>query len=152
MVERATTYRSIRSRQPHQFAKPDSNHHILYFAAEKNGQETWKTHVTTMLDAAYDAKRGLSVIQRENGSQSRFLMSLSIGEMFEFNDNGGEVFLCVVRQIEQSGRIHYKSHTDARDSSTLKKENLYFSPKKMQALGARKVTVTPLGKIRDAND
>ena len=81
-------------------------------------------------------------------------MSLSIGELFEVDDPKGELgrILCVVRKIDQTGRLHYKQHIDARASGDLSPLNLYVSPKQMYEHSARKVTVTPVGQIRWAND
>ncbi|EAQ81639.1 hyopthetical protein [Blastopirellula marina DSM 3645] len=155
LVERGETWRKIGSGEASKFIKPGSNHHISYFAISRKGRESWKAHVTIMLDAACIAKESINngkIVNRSIGDQGRFLMSLSIGEMFEITNNGGEILLCVVRKIDQSGRIYYKIHDDARESMDLKKDNLYMSPSKMQQFDARKVTVTPLGKIRNAND
>jgi hypothetical protein len=73
--------------------------------------------------------------------------------MFEMVRPDGEVLLCVVRKMDQrSKRVYYKRHTDARDTEAINKDNLYLSPKKMLEVGAKKVTVDPIGRIRWAND
>jgi len=156
MVEEGQTFRPVREGNNTQFTKPGSNHHIAYFATTENGEEVWKGEVTVMWDAARQAKdpsKNGNLVRRDDGRQGRFIMSLSIGEMFELMQDDGEVVLCVVRKIDQrSKRVFFKYHTDARPVADLNKENLYLTPKNLQKRHARKVTVTPLGKIRHAND
>jgi hypothetical protein len=80
-------------------------------------------------------------------------MSLSTGEMFEMVKPDGEIQLCVVRKMDQrSKRVYYKLHTDARETELINKDNFYLTPKRMQEVGARKVTVDLLGRVRWAND
>lgn len=156
MVEEGQTFRPIREGDNRQLTKPGSNHHIAYFAVEENGEEVWKGEVTVMWDAARRAKdldKCGSMVCRDDGRQGRFVMSLSIGEMFEMTQDDGEIVLCVVRKIDQrSRRVFYKKHTDARPVADLNNDNLYLTPKNMQLRDARKVTVTPLGQIRNASD
>lgn len=156
MVEEGQTFRPIRDGSSSQLTKPGSNHHIAYYAEDEKGEEVWKGEVSAMWDAARRAKNADAcgnMVNRTNGGQGRFIMSLSIGEMFEMTKEDGEIVLCVVRKIDQrSKRVFYKLHTDARPVADLNKDNLYLTPKNMQKRDARKVTVSPLGQIRNAND
>jgi len=153
MLEESETFRQVSERRSTQFVKPGNNHHIIYWADGDGANEKWSADVVTMWEAAKRARAGQSPIDRVPPKGNRFVMSLSTGEMFEMVDKDGEVVLCVVRKMDQrSKRVYYKFHTDARETDLINKDNLYMSPKKMQEVGAKKVTVDPLGRIRWAND
>jgi len=153
MLEESETFRSVSGRRDYQFVKPGNNHHIIYWAQVDEEKEKWSAKVVTMWDAAKRARFGLPPVNTTPPKGKRFVMSLSIGEMFEMVDDDGEIQLCVVRKMDQrSRRVYYKLHQDAREAEIINKDNLYLSPKKLQEKSARKVTVTPLGRIRWAND
>lgn len=153
MLEESETFRRVSDRRDSQFVKPGNNHHIIYWGEGDGEDEKWSAEVVTMWDAAKRARTGKPPIDRTAPKGKRFVMSLSAGEMFEMVGAGGEVLLCVVRKMDQrSKRVYYKLHTDARETDLINKDNLYLSPKKMQEVGAKKVTVDPLGRIRWAND
>jgi CRISPR-associated endonuclease Csn1 len=153
MLEESETFRQVSSRRSTQFVKPGNNHHIIYWAEGDGENEKWTADVITMWDAAKRARSSLPPIDRTPPHGKRFVMSLSAGEMFELVDPNGEVQLCVVRKMDQrSKRVYYKRDTDARETEQINKDNLYLSPKRMQEVGAKKVVVDPLGRIRWAND
>lgn len=160
MLENKSTLRSVGDRRNYQYAQPGNNHHIAYReTADNKGNPVWIGEVTTTWDAALRARtkvngKSLPLVDQSDNEQGRFVMSLSIGELFEIDDPKGEPgrILCVVRKIDGTGRLHYKQHTDARKADELKPLNLYVSPKNMQKFNARKVTVTPVGQVRWAND
>lgn len=153
MLEESETFRKVSERRSDQYVKPGNNHHIIYWAEGDGANEKWSAEVVTMWDAARRARAGLPPIDRSPPKGKRFVMSLSAGEMFEMVGKGGEVQLCVVRKMDQrSKRVYYKRDTDAREVELINKDNLYLSPKRMQEVGAKKVTVDPLGRIRWAND
>jgi hypothetical protein len=106
-----------------------------------------------MWEATQRAKQRLPIIDRNNTEKEKFLFSLTIGEIFEIDDERGGRVLCVVRKIDQrSKRVDYKYLKDARTAGEIEKDRLYFSPEKMQKKNACKVTVDRLGRIRRAND
>ncbi len=166
MLEESATFRPVctdednrrrkennRSTREGQYVKPGNNHHIVYWAQGESESEKWSAEVITMWDAAKRARDGLPSIDRIPEKGKRFVMSFSIGEMFEMVGDDGEIKLCVVRKMDQrSKRIYFKLHTDARETEKINKDNLYMSPKKMQERSVRKVTVDPLGHIRWASD
>ncbi len=93
------------------------------------------------------------MVDKRDSDSGRFVMSLTLGELFEIDGEGGERLLCTVRMLDQrSGYLHYKLHTDARKAGDIKKDNLYLSAKATQQRNAQKVTVDPIGRIRRAND
>lgn len=153
MLEESKTFRRVSDRRDGQNVKPGNNHHIIYWAQGEGDQEKWSADVVTMWDAAKRARAGLPPVDRAPPNGRRFVMSLSINEMFEMVDGRGEIVLCVVRKMDQrSKRVYYKLHLDARPTEEINKDNLYLSPKGMVEKSARKVTVDPLGRIRWAND
>jgi CRISPR-associated endonuclease Csn1 len=153
MLEESETFRPVSERRDFQQVKPGNNHHIVYWAQGDGKKEKWSANVVTMWDAAKRAGRGLPPVDTDPPEGKRFVMSLSIGEMFEIVGDDGEIKLCVVRKMDQrSKRVFYKFHTDARETDLINKDNLYLSPKAMKERSARKVTVDPLGRIRWAND
>lgn len=153
MKEEGKTLRSVSERRSYQYVKPGNNHHIVYRSVRKRDRETWTADVVTMWEASLRARNGASMIDRSDGDKGRFVMSLSIGEMFEIDGDSGERVLCVVQKLSQANqRLTFKLHIDARPSDDVRKDNLNLSPTKMRERNARKVTVDPLGRIRRAND
>jgi CRISPR-associated endonuclease Csn1 len=153
LVEESTTSRRVSTSRQFQYVKPGSNHHIVYRATGQGQGERWIAEVVAMWDACGRALRGEPLVNRVSTEQARFVMSLSIGEMFEMIRDDGEIICCVVRKIDQPGRrMHYKLHTDARPAGEIKKDNLCKSPDKLRLAQARKITVDALGQIRDAAD
>ena len=149
MLEESDTFQKIR---PGGFVKLGSNHHIVYRKNTASPNAPWEGKVVTMLEAAQRVKQKLPIVDRSDRDDQRFIMSLSIGEMFLIEENGEEK-LCVVRKIDQrSRRVNYKLHADARPAKLIDADNLYLSPSKMRRVNARKVTVDLLGTIRWAND
>ncbi len=152
MIESGETFRRVSPARSYQFVKPGNNHHVVYRAVAKAGRIQWTAEVVTMWDAAARALKGLPVVDRSDHGEEQFLMSLSIGEMFEIDGDEGRRVLCVVRKINQRDkRISYKVHTDARKADEIEADNLYLSIKQMQQRNARKVTVDPTGQIRRAD-
>lgn len=160
MLENKSTLRRVSDRRSIHYAQPGNNHHIAYReTTDKKGNRVWVGEVTSTWDAAICGRtkingKSLPLVDMSETDQGKFVMSLSIGELFKIDDPKGELgrILCVVRKIDGTGRLHYKLHSDARKADELKPLNLYISPKNMQKYGARKVTVTPVGEIRWAND
>ncbi|MGD0384441.1 MAG: type II CRISPR RNA-guided endonuclease Cas9 [Thermoguttaceae bacterium] len=152
VIESGKTMRPASVRRAYQYVNPKSNHHIVYRLVTKKGKPVWIAEVIPMCDAALRALQGLSLIDRLDREGEKFLMSLSIGEIFQINGDK-EPILCVVKKIRRTdNRLYYKLHTDARSSKEIDKENLYLSPKKMQERKACKVIIDRLGRIRSAND
>jgi len=151
MLKEGKTFRHVSERRSTHFVKPGNNHHIWY--REQDGK--WNAQVVTMWDAARRGRSGEPVVdQRPETGDGRFVMSLALGELFEIDgDEDGQRLLCVVRKLDQRSKLlYYKPHTDARLAGEINKDNLYLSPKRMQDLNARKVTVDPIGRIRRAGD
>jgi len=152
MLEESKTFRPVSTRRPGQHVKPGNNHHIVYRAVEINGQTRWQGEVVTMWDAARRGRNGQPLVDRGDRDGAKFVMSLSINEAFLIDGDGGPQ-LCIVRKLDQrSGRLHYKLHTDARQSGEINRDNLSLSANALRAANARKVAIDPLGRLRNASD
>jgi CRISPR-associated endonuclease Csn1 len=153
MIERSETFRPVSDRRSFQSVKPGSNHHIVYYEQGSGDDAQWAGRVVTMWDAAKRGRRGLPLVDHADTEAGRFVMSLSIGEMFEMDGPDKSRQLCVIYKMSQNnGRIHYKLHTDARVAGEINADNQYLSPQNMHDVHARKVLVDPLGRRRWAND
>jgi len=153
MIENKTTLRPPSERRDFQWVQPGNNHHIVYREQDTKKGAVWNGEVATMMDTAIRGRSGQPLVDITPETQNgRFVMSLTLGELFEIDGEDGERILCVVRKLDGTGRMHYKQHTDARPSGEIIKDNLYISPKAMQKRNARKVTVDPLGRVRRAGD
>jgi CRISPR-associated endonuclease Csn1 len=154
MIENKTTLRPPSERRNFQWVQPGNNHHIVYRVTETGKGPVWNGEVVTMMDAAIRGRNGKPLVdltpETENG---RFVMSLTLGELFEIDGEDGSRMLCVVRKMRQlDGLLYFKQNTDARPSSAFISDKPYASPKTMQKLNAHKVTVDTLGRIRRAGD
>jgi len=134
--------------------KPGSTHHLCLFRWTENGKHKGGADFVTLLKAARRRKRKEPIIQRTPSPDhptippdAQFVMSLSKGEMVLADWNGTEKLLVFKTAASTQGQIYFAEHTDARRSSQQAK---YVA--NANTLRARKVTVTPLGRIRWAND
>lgn len=138
----------------------ESNHHVEIYAETKpDGSEgRWDGEVVSMLEAYQRKKAGKPVIQKDHGPLVEFKFSLAPGEVIECDDGSGGRRLLVVRSVSEftSGAIELGlvPPVDAR----LKKEIvagkafLRRGPEWLRQQRARKVAVSPLGDIHEAND
>lgn len=131
--------------------EPGRNHHIVIFKytdGKKKGQ--WDGEVVTTFDAAQRLKEKKPVIQRDVGEGKEFVMSLSINEMVRIGE--GDAARCYKMQkiSAPTKQIMFRLHTAATIDN--KEECLLIMPEPLRKVGAVKVTVTPTGKVKEAND
>lgn len=113
MLEKSETMRRVSDRRSYHYVLTKNNHHIAYRAVGDGDREKWTAEVVSMWEAAFRARSGKPVVDRSDGDKGRFVMSVSIGEMFEIDADNGERLLGVVRKADQrSKRLHYKAHTE----------------------------------------
>lgn len=139
------------------FVSPGNNHHIEIFEqTDKKGKVKWVGRVVSLYECYRRQAKGLPVIEREDPDGGRFVFSLCGGDMVEMLDESGAIQLFIVRGISAftNGTIQlsFMRHSDARDISKVPKQGRAKVPNVMQQLQCRKVSVTPLGEIRYAND
>jgi CRISPR-associated endonuclease Csn1 len=131
--------------------KLGSNHHIeIIETTDKKGRSQRLGKVVSTFEAAQRIRRRQPIIQRDHGPDSKFIMSLSINEMFLLQLQDGSEVLHRVQKLSEGG-IVLRPHNYAGKVSG------YDRPPQIQrrtenTLRGRKVAVDPLGRIQDAND
>lgn len=80
-------------------------------------------------------------------ANAKFVMSLSKGEMVMANWKDEQKLLIFKTAASTQGQIYFAEHVDARKSADYKKFVVNAN-----TLNAQKVTVDPLGRVRNAND
>jgi hypothetical protein len=138
----------------------ESNHHIEIFAElDQDGREVeWDGHVVALADAHKRMKLHQPVIQREFGSNRRFLFSLSPGEIVECNTDSGERRLFVLRKMSHLAtgqtQVGFAPVHDARQAKIMQTSRawLWAGPNSLRERQARKVAVNPLGDVSEAHD
>jgi CRISPR-associated endonuclease Csn1 len=139
------------------FVSPGNNHHIEIFEqVDKKGKVKWVGRVVSLYECYRRQAKGLPVIDRVHPDGGRFVFSLCGGDMVEMLDAGGVRRLYVVRGISEfsSGALvlDFLQHTDARGITKVPRAGRTKVPNVMFQAKCRKVSVTPLGEIRYAND
>lgn len=131
--------------------KPDNTHHVVLFDLPGSSATRPKRELisVTMLEAAERVKERKPILQRRHPSNedARFLFSLSRGEMVCATLRGEEGLFVFLNAAATSQEMRFKKHNDARPP---KGPALYTA--KRNAFQGVKVTVDPIGRIRNAND
>jgi len=137
-----------------------SNHHMEIFAVkDAKGRTRCVGRVVSCYEAMRRLAKRLPVVDRTPPDGGRFLFSLGSGEIVELKNAEGRTARYRIRTVSQakSGSIEIAGArlTDAR----LKKEIMtsgnwlrITSLDDLIRMACRKVTVTPLGEVRYAND
>lgn len=133
------------------WVKPGNTHHIALFElpAQPGKKPKRDMIAVTMMEAAQRARRGEPLVCRTHPTipEAKFLFSLCWGEMIWANIRGREDLYVYRTAASTSGQIWFVAHTDARPSAQAEKFSI-----KVNTLNGVKVTVDPLGRIRNAND
>ncbi len=145
------TIQPIRSGERTAYVKPGNTHHISIFELppDSKGKAKRVMHAVTMLEATQRTKDRLPLIAKEHPEYpaARFLFSLSWGETVLATIKGKEGLFVYVTAASTTGQMQFVFHTDARMASEKDKYSA-----KPGTLECQKVTVDPLGRIRNAND
>lgn len=139
------------------FVSPGNNHHIEIFEqTDKKGKLKWVGRVVSLYECYRRQAQGLPVIDRIHPEGGRFVFSLSKGDMVEMRNERGNRELYIVRKMSKNiqGAIQllFLDHNDARDVTKVPVKGRLKVPNIMFQEECRKVSVTPLGEIRYAND
>jgi len=134
------------------YAASGSNHHMEIFdCKDDKGRPKWDAEVVTMFEAMRRLKAREPIVRKDHGPGKGFVCSITSGDMATIQD-GGEEKLMVLSSVwvEQGGskRVQYYSHTDAAAKKKMPKPSLST----LREVRFQKVTVSPLGEIRPAND
>lgn len=141
--------------------KAESNHHVeIYAELEEKGRETeWAGAVVPLLEAVRRKRAGAPIFKKDHGPGTEYKFSLSAGEVVECeNESTGERRLFHVRgctQMSAGGvRVFLAPIADARQKTEIVEDDLYLRPvpNTLRRWKARKVRVTALGDVEEAND
>lgn len=132
--------------------KPGNTHHVAIFELPDGKRVPL---FVTMLEAAKRARQKgpngqtVSIVQRNHPDypEARFIMSLSSTELLLANWKGQSRLLQFRTCAQTQGQLYFADARDARPAS--QKEKFVANA---NTLDARKVTVSPLGELRWAND
>lgn len=124
------------------FAETTANHHVAIWR-EGNGRIS--SEIVSLFEASRRLVRREPIICRQR-EMSSFIMSLAPGDTLriEAGDRSG---YWTVQGIWSSGQIVIHRGTDAVGASVFRP-----TASSLLALGARKVSVDPIGRVRPAND
>jgi len=136
------------------YVAPGANHHMEIFEyKDAKGNVKWDAYVVTMLQAAQRLKAGEPIVRKHDGPGKRSICSITSGDMATIEEDGKQK-LIVVRGLCRDGRVEFVRHTEARLKKDIKTAKEWFikTPNGLQSMKFQKVTVTPLGEVRQAND
>ncbi len=132
----------------------DSNHHMeIVEVTDKKGNAKWEDIIVSQYEALCRQRRGESVVQRDHGPEKRFVCSLAVGDTVEMDDEKGARHLYKVRTVSKD-YLAFTLLSDARIQKEIAQAKDWVA---IRLNGARrrvcqKMTVTPLGEVRRAND
>jgi len=137
---------------------PSGNHHLEIFEVEgKKGRKKWIGRMVTRLDALQRLRRHEPVVNRTH-PEGQFVFSLAPGDTIELDADDGGRQLYSIRSVSKqrngATRVEYVDVKDARQKADIRTAGDWQSPAldTLRKRNAQKVTVTPLGEIRWAND
>lgn len=139
------------------YADLGDNHHIAIFRLP-DGKTDFE--VVSLFEAARRLAKREPVVRRERNDGAQFIMSLSSGDVIEFQE-GEEEGLWVVHGIASNGRPTLAGINDARPTSVKESEKRGMDGKRkdfeprfggFMLRRPRKVSIDPIGRIRPAND
>ncbi len=133
---------SLMARVSTGYADPGSNHHIAIYRLP-SGKTDFE--VVSLFKASQRKARREPVV-RKTRDDAEFVMSLAPGEAIEFPD-GERKGVWIVTSVWSNGPIVIEGAADAAHVTI-------FRPGATELLreGARKVSVDPIGRVRQAND
>ncbi len=127
------------------YAATGNNHHIAIYRTTDGKIES---EVVSLFEAVKRVSRREGVVRRASSSGASLLMSLSLGDTFLI-PSGDRVGYWTVKTIAGNGQVFCKPLNSADPSPS---GQWGPSPGPLVKLGARKVSVDPIGRIRSAND
>jgi len=136
----------------YRYLAPSSNHHIEIFSSpDGNGKSKRYFRVVSLFEAAKRIRNSQPVIDRVHENGHRFLMSLSINEMFMLKMENETYALHRIQKMDKKGSVILRPHTYSGKVSDTDKPPL-IQRKSHSTIEGYKVTVDPLGRIHPAND
>lgn len=141
--------------RPNIWVEPGANHHVEIFKIkDKKGNVKQDGILVTTFEAYNRKLYGQAIIQKDQESDKKFIMSLSQNEMILLKlDDGSKVLHRTQKMSQSKGNIGiiFRPHTYGGKLSDYDKQPL-IQRRSPSTLIGQKVTVDPLGRIRWAND
>jgi len=135
-----------------------SNHHIeILEVKDKKGQTKWESVVVSRYEAIRRLRAHEPIVQRDHGDGKKFVFSLVGGDTISLEQDGVNA-LYIVRTISKTkkGRVtvEYVHINDGRKKTDIKSAKAWKTGdmEPLRKMKCRKVSVTPLGEVRWAND
>ncbi len=170
MTENSDMARHVSDDRAFQFVEPGSNHHIVIYdllnkqgepILNRDGKPKRDGDVVPMMDVAIrvtrllseqkgEKKKRISLIDKELGTGKKFVMSLSINEMFMLEMQDGSHSLHRIQKLSP-GSVILRPHTYAGKVSDYDKPPI-IQRRTPNTLRGEKVTVDRLGRLRRAAD
>jgi CRISPR-associated endonuclease Csn1 len=125
------------------YADLGSNHHVAIYR-KPSGEPEFE--VVSLYEAVRRLKANEPVVRRDR-SDAQFVMSLSLGDTIMLPEGHDKGRLRVVQSIWASGVVVTLSNTDALGETVWRP-----SAGSLLSMGARKISVDPIGRIREARD
>jgi CRISPR-associated endonuclease Csn1 len=146
--------------KPHQrHVVSDANHHAEIVAVkDAKGRVKWEGHIVPLHEAYRRLKAKDPVVKKDHGEDKRFLFSLAPGDLIELDSKSGDRTAFRVRGISYAGgrylNVEYVRNNDAKLKKEIKASKHWYTGliDPLRKLDCRKVTITPLGEVRYAND
>ena len=136
-----------------------SNHHLeVYEVLDTKGNPQWQGVVVNRYEAMRRKRDKEDIVRKDHGPGTRFLFTLAPGEMIQLKDQNGKFNLYRIRTYTQikgkNFQLWYVDVNDARIENEIKAAKQFYSKTadSFRKAECRKVTITPLGKVRWAND
>lgn len=126
------------------YAAASDNHHMAIYRSI-DGKVSYRT--VSRIEAARRTARKEPVVQRVLPDGAQLLFTLTPGTTLAFPNNNGRPIYRVVTSVWDSGQIVLVDHTEA-GGTVWKRPNA----SSLVAMGAKKVSVDPIGRVRPARD
>lgn len=156
-VRKSETVMKIGKKGKERNVSTGSNSHIEVFeVTDARGRVKWDGWTVTSFEAMQRLRKGLPVVNRVGKDENwKFRFSLAGGDIIELNRKDGSRGLYIVKVItvarvggKEYARINY---SPINVSKPTKLETSLLNPLR-EELQCRKVAVTTLGEVHDAND
>lgn len=146
-----TTFPVGQDKEP-RYVTPDSNHHMEVLEKQRNKKAFWYGAIVDLFEAAQRMRSGQSVVNKNHGEGTRFLFTVSSGEVFRVKE--GESHSYFIARTIWGSNVEYVSVTDSRRKADIKASDCWYfrSIDKLRELGFEKVVVSPLGEPIVAHD
>jgi CRISPR-associated endonuclease Csn1 len=155
-VKEAVSPLEISDGNKKKFVTTKNNHHMEIFEyKDKKGKVKWNGDIIPLFEAVQRKNNKQQIIKKDHGPDKKFLFSLAFGEIIEIDNNGKrELFRIRTISNEGSGRFAIVKITDSRKQNDIKRAKKWRRPfvDALRELNTKKVTIDPLGNVRDAND